>query len=216
MGGGIFRRFRWFSMGYTAMASNNKTTGKANKTAKVSTNKIAVDAVVPSQSEVISNLTALVKQLLNEITELKAAKANSEITVPAKPANKKIDIVSELKTAASEIAKTANKTKVNLVPANRFILLAENTTISELVSISSIGTPFSSKWGARQAVNCVTASGNTIVVFVNCVRDALGNTIPSGLIGGANYVLSGVASGKTSEFNGITSNIINKGKFSHA
>jgi hypothetical protein len=200
MGGGIFRRFRWFSMESGIMA--NKTTAKTTKTNNKT--NAAVNSVV--QSEAISELTNLVKSLMAEITELKAAKV---------PANK-IDIASELKTAASEIAKTANKTKVNLVPANRFILLAENTTISELVSISSIGTPFSSKWGARQAVNCVTASGNTIVVFVNCVRDALGNTIPSGLIGGANYVLSGVASGKTSEFNGITSNIINKGKFSHA
>lgn len=177
--------------------ANNKTTAKANKTTAKANNKTAVNAVVPDQGEVISNLTALVKQLLTEITELKADKANSEIkTVPAN--------------------KTNNKT-VNVVPAaNGFVLLAEGTTISEVVSISSIGTPFSSKWGARQAVNCVTASGNTIVCFVNCVRDALGNTIPSGLVGGASYVISGLASGKTSEFNNIKSNIINKAKFAKA
>ena len=183
------------------MAKNtaNKTTAAKNTANKTTA---AREAVAPPQSEVISQLTDLVRQLMAEITELKAAKAvNSEIkTTPANKTTAKVP---------------ANKT-VNVVPANRFILLAENTTISELVSISSIGTPFSSKWGARQAVNCVTASGNTIVVFVNCVRDALGNAIPSGLVGGANYVLSGIASGKTSEFNGITSNIINKGKFSHA
>lgn len=185
------------------MAKNTKNT-TANKTAKAN-NKTAVNAVVPDQGEVISNLTALVKQLLTEITELKADKANSEIkTVPAN------------KTPVVPANKTNNKT-VNVVPAaNGFVLLAEGTTISEVVSISSIGTPFSSKWGARQAVNCVTASGNTIVCFVNCVRDALGNTIPSGLVGGASYVISGLASGKTSEFNNIKSNIINKAKFAKA
>jgi hypothetical protein len=178
------------------MAKNTKNT-TANKTNNKTTANAAVNSVV--QSEAISELTALVRSLMQEISELKA-KAN----IVSVPDNK------------TPVVPNKVMPKVNVVPANRFILLAENTTISELVSISSIGTPFSSKWGARQAVNCVTASGNTVVVFVNCVRDALGNTIPSGLIGGANYVLSGVASGKTSEFNGITSNIINKGKFSQA
>jgi hypothetical protein len=185
----------------SSIMANNKTTAKANKTtAKVSTNKIAVAAVSPDQSEVISNLTALVKQLLTEITELKAAQADAK--VPAKPANK-----------------TNNKT-VNVVPpANGFILLAENETVSEVVTISAIGSPF---WGKgfngrsvmKVAVNCVTASGNTIVVFLLLNRDAVGNTIGSGLVGGANYVMTGVASGKTSEFNGNKANIVNKAKFS--
>jgi hypothetical protein len=143
-----------------------------------------------------------------EISQLKAkAKANSEIkTTPDNKTTAKVP---------------ANKT-VNVVPsANKTNLLAEGTVISELVTIASIGNPF---WGkgfggrsvCKQAVNCVTASNNTIVVFVNCVRDAVGNTIPSGLVGGANYVLSGVASGKTSEFNGLKSNIVNKARFAKA
>lgn len=178
------------------MASNNKTNKvSANKTTAANkTAAVAVAAVSPDQSTVISNLTQLVKQLLGEISELKAAQAKV-------PANKTPD----------------NKTaKVNVVPANKFVLLAEGITISEVVTIASIGTPFSSKWGARQAVNCVTQTGNTIVCFVNCVRDALGNTIPSGLVGGASYVITGVASGKTSEFNSVVSNIINKAKFAKA
>jgi hypothetical protein len=68
----------------------------------------------------------------------------------------------------------------------------------------------------KQAINCVTKTGNTIVVFMLLNRDAVGNTIPSGLVGGANYVMTGVASGKTSEFNGNKANIINKAKFSPA
>jgi hypothetical protein len=121
-------------------------------------------------------------------------------------------------TVNSEIAKsTANKTakvnKVNVVPANKFVPLAEGTVISELVSISSIGTPFGSKYGPRQAINCVTAHGNTFVAFINCVRDALGNTIPSGLVGGGKYVMTGTATGKTSEFNSVKSNVIGKTKF---
>jgi hypothetical protein len=192
------------------MASNNKnkTAKTANKTANKTNAVNAVDAVV--QSEAISELTSLVRSLMREISELKA-KANSEIkttpdnkTTAKVPANKK-----------DHIFVPANKT-VNVVPANKFVPIAEGTAISELVTISSIGTPFSSKWGARQAVNCVTANGNTIVCFVNCVRDALGNTIACGLVGGASYVMTGLASGKTSEFNGLTSNIINKAKFAKA
>jgi hypothetical protein len=200
------------------MAKNTKNT-TANKTNNKTTANNAVNSVI--QSEAISELTLLVRSLMREISELKA-KANSEITVPANktPAPPRTVQMPANKTAAVAVANKTNAVPANktaaVVPANKFVLLAEGTAISELVTISSIGTPFSSKWGARQAINCVTASGNTIVVFVNCVRDALGNTIACGLIGGANYVLSGVASGKTSEFNGITSNIINKGKFSHA
>ncbi len=192
------------------MASNNKTTAKANKTTakannNAAANKNAVAAIVPDQSEVISNLTALVKQLLNEITELKAAQADAK--VPAKPANKTPD----------------NKTaKVNVVPpTNGFVLLAENEAVNEIVTIASIGNPF---WGKgfngrsvmKCAVNCVTQTGNTIVVFLLLNRDAVGNTIGCGLVGGANYVMTGVASGKTSEFNGNKANIINKAKFSPA
>lgn len=182
--------------GVLTMAKNTKkidtaATAANNNAAKTAANKIAVAAVSPDQSEVISNLTQLVKQLLGEISELKAASGSAK--VPAKvPA------------------------KVNVVPANKFTLLAEGEVISELVTISAIGTPFSSKWGARQAVNCVTANGNTIVTFVNIVRDAIGNTIACGLVGGASYVMTGIASGKTSEFNGLTSNIINKAKFAKA
>jgi hypothetical protein len=187
--------------------ANNKTTAKANKTTakannNAAANKNAVAAIVPDQSEVISNLTALVKQLLNEITELKAAQADAK--VPAKPANKTPD----------------NKTaKVNVVPpTNGFVLLSENESVSEVVTIASIGNPF---WGKgfngrsvmKCAVNCVTKSGNTMVVFLLLNRDAVGNTINSGLVGGASYVITGVASGKTSEFNGNKANIINKAKF---
>lgn len=183
------------------MASNNKTNKvSANKTTAANkTAAVAVAAVSPDQSTVISNLTALVKQLLNEITELKKDKVNSEIAVPTN--------------------KTANKT-VNVVPpTNNFVLLAESAAISEVVTIASIGSPF---WGKgfngrsvmKCAVNCVTKSGNTIVVFLLLNRDAVGNTIGSGLVGGKDYVMTGVASGKTSEFNGNKANIVNKAKFS--
>jgi hypothetical protein len=181
------------------MANNKTTKVSANKTAKVSTNKIAVAAVSPDQSEMISNLTQLVQKLMGEISELKAAQADAK--VPAKPANK-----------------TNNKT-VNVVPpTNGFVLLSENETVSEVVTISAIGNPF---WGKgfngrsvmKCAVNCVTASGNTIVVFLLLNRDAVGNTIACGLVGGASYVMTGLASGKTSEFNNAKANIINKAKF---
>ena len=215
------------------MANNKTTKVSANKTTKVSANKTAVDAVVPSQSQAISELTDLVRQLMAEITELKAAKANSEIKsyLPDNKTpvvtNKKDHTVVTNKTTV--VAPSANKTpvvpnkkdhivmpKVNVVPANKFVPLAEGTVISELVTISSIGTPFSSKWGSRQAVNCVTGSGNTMVTFVNIVRDAIGNTIACGLVGGSSYVMTGTASGRTTEFNGITSNIINKARFAKA
>jgi len=202
------------------MASNNKKTGKTanKKTGKPANNNAAVNAIV--QPDAVTQLTALVNRLMAEISELKA-KANSEITVPPAPPKTVLRETSELKAKAnSEIKKdhivVPNKTKVNLVPANKFVPLAEGTAISELVTISSIGTPFSSKWGSRQAVNCVTANGNTMVTFVNIVRDAIGNTIACGLVGGASYVMTGLASGKTSEFNGLTSNIINKAKFAKA
>jgi len=182
------------SMGYTAMAKNT-----ANKTTA------AREAVAPSQTEVISELTDLVRQLMGEISQLKAAQADAK--VPAKPANKTPD----------------NKTaKVNVVPpTNGFVLLSENETVSEVVTIASIGNPF---WGKgfngrsvmKQAINCVTKNGNGIVVFLLLNRDAVGNTINSGLVGGASYVITGVASGKTSEFNGNKANIINKAKFSPA
>jgi len=221
--------------------ANNKTTGKtANKKTGKPANNNAVNAVNSViQSEAISELTSIVRSLMQEISQLKA-KVNSEITVPA---NKTVlpESISELleDTVNSEIPSiksylpdnampawvkpSANKTpvvpvvpnkKVNVVPpANGFILLAEGTVISELVMIASIGTPFGSKYGPRQAINCVTAHGNTLVAFINCVRDALGNTIPSGLVGGGKYVMTGTATGKTSEFNSIKSNVIGKTKF---
>jgi hypothetical protein len=190
------------------MASNNKNTTKTTKTNNKTNAVNAVNAIV--QPDAVTQLTALVKSLMAEISELKA-KVNSEV---AKPANKKDHIV-------SVVSVPANKTsKVNVVPpANGFILLAENESISEVVTISAIGSPF---WGKgfngrsvmKVAVNCVTALGNTIVVFLLLNRDAVGNTIGSGLVGGANYVMTGVASGKTSEFNNAKANIINKAKFS--
>lgn len=197
------------SMGYGIMASNNKTTAKANKTtAKVSANKTAAAAIVPDQSEMISELTLLVRRLMAEISELKAANDDDKVPAkPAKPANKTPD------------NKTNNKT-VNVVPpTNGFVLLSENENINEIVTIASIGNPF---WGRgfngrsvmKVAVNCVTASGNTIVVFLLLNRDAVGNTINCGLVGGGNYVMTGVASGKTSEFNNAKANIVNKAKFS--
>ena len=189
------------SMGYGIMANNKTNKVSANKTAKA--NKTAAAAIVPDQSEMISELTLLVRRLMAEITELKAAQADAK--VPAKPANKTPD----------------NKTaKVNVVPpTNGFVLLAENENINEVVTISAIGSPF---WGKgfngrsvmKQAVNCVTQTGNTIVVFLLLNRDAVGNTINCGLVGGANYVMTGVASGKTSEFNNARANIVNKAKFS--
>ena len=207
----------------TAKVSANKTTkSTANKTTKsTANNNAAVNAIV--QPDAVTQLTALVNRLMAEISELKAAKANSEITVPANkttakvPANK-IDIAEELKTAAAELKTAANK-KVNVVPANKFVLLAENEAINEVVTIASIGNPFWGKgFGGRscmkQAVNCVTKSGNGIVVFLLLNRDAVGNTIPSGLVGGANYVLSGIAAGKTWEFNNEKTNIVNRARFS--
>lgn len=189
------------------MASNNKTTAKANKTANKTSAIIGavVQAVSPSpDQQAISELTLMVRRLMAEITELKAAKVpvpvNSEIVVPANKTN----------------VVPANKTKVNMVPANKFVLLAEGTVISESIVISSIGTPFGSKYGPRQAINCVTAQGNTYVAFINCVRDALGNAIPSGLVGGGKYVMTGTSTGKTSEFNGVKSNVIGKAKFALA
>jgi len=183
------------------MASNNKkTTGKANKTTgKANKTTAAREAVAPSQS--ISQLTDLVRQLMGEILELKAAQAK-----PIEPVK-----TSQLKHAD----KPANK----VPPANGFILLAENETVSEVVTIASIGNPFWGKgFGGRscmkQAVNCVTKSGNGIVVFLLLNRDAVGNTIPTGLVGGANYVLSGVAAGKTWEFNNEKTNIVNRARFS--
>ena len=178
--------------------ANNKTTAKANKT---TANKIAVKAVVPDQGEAISQLTNLVKSLMAEITELKAAKAK-----PVEPVK-----TSQLKHAD----KPANKVPT----ANGFVLLAENEAVNEVVTIAAIGNPFWGKgFGGRSvmksAVNCVTKSGNTIVIFMLLNRDAVGNTIGSGLIGGANYVMTGVASGKTSEFNNVKANIVNKARFS--
>jgi len=190
------------------MASNNKNTTKTTKTNNKTNAVNAVNAIV--QPDAVTQLTALVKSLMAEISELKA-KVNSEV---AKPANKKDHIVSVVSVPANKTA------KVNVVPpANGFILLAENESISEVVTISAIGSPF---WGKgfngrsvmKVAVNCVTALGNTIVVFLLLNRDAVGNTIGSGLVGGANYVMTGVASGKTSEFNNAKANIINKAKFS--
>jgi len=181
------------------MAKNtaNKTTAAKNTANKTA----AREAVAPSQA--ISELTNLVRQLMGEISELKAAQAK-----PVEPVK-----TSQLKHAD----KPANK----LPSPSGFIMLAEGTTISEVVSISAIGSPF---WGKgfngrsvmKQAVNCVTKTGNGIVVFLLLNRDAVGNTIPSGLVGGASYVITGVASGKTSEFNGNKANIINKAKFSPA
>lgn len=195
------------SMGYGIMASNNKTTAKANKTT-AKANKTAAAAIVPDQSEMISELTLLVRRLMAEISELKAANDDDKVPAkPAKPANKTPD------------NKTNNKT-VNVVPpTNGFVLLSENENINEIVTIASIGNPF---WGRgfngrsvmKVAVNCVTASGNTIVVFLLLNRDAVGNTINCGLVGGGNYVMTGVASGKTSEFNNAKANIVNKAKFS--
>ena len=195
----------------------------ANKTNNKTNNKTADNAAVNSviQSEAISELTALVRSLMQEISELKAVKAaKADAKVPAKnvPSANKIDIASELKTAVSEIAKTANKT-VNVVPANKFVLLAENEAVNEIVTISAIGSPFWGKgFGGRscmkQAVNCVTKSGNTMVVFLLLNRDAVGNTIPSGLVGGGDYVMNAVASGKTWEFNNERTNIVNKARFS--
>jgi hypothetical protein len=203
------------SMESGIMASNNKTTAKANKTtAKANNNAAAVSAVSPDQSA-ISELTTLVRRLMVEITELKAEKAvNSEIKTT--PDNKTTAKVPANKTPDNKTA------KVNVVPpANGFVLLSENESVSEVVTISAIGSPFWGKgFGGRsvmkQAINCVTKTGNTIVVFMLLNRDAVGNTIPSGLVGGANYVMTGVASGKTSEFNGNKANIINKAKFSPA
>ena len=192
------------------MARNNKT----NKVSAIDPSAIIgadgkavapAAAIVPDQSTEISQLTQLVKQLMKEITELKAAQADAK--VPAKPANK---------TPANKTPD--NKTVRVVPPSNGFILLAENENINEVVTISAIGNPFWGKgFGGRSvmksAVNCVTASGNTIVVFLLLSRDAVGNTIASGLVGGANYVMTGVASGKTSEFNGNKANIVNKAKF---
>lgn len=181
------------------MAKNtaNKTTAAKNTANKTA----AREAVAPSQS--ISQLTDLVRQLMGEISELKAAQAK-----PVEPVK-----TSQLKHAD----KPANK----VPPANGFVLLAENESVNEIVTIASIGNPF---WGKgfngrsvmKCAVNCVTKTGNGIVVFLLLNRDAVGNTIPSGLVGGASYVITGVASGKTSEFNGNKANIINKAKFSPA
>jgi hypothetical protein len=194
------------SMESGIMASNNKTTAKANKTtAKANNNAAAVSAVSPDQSA-ISELTTLVRRLMVEITELKAEKA----------------VNSEIKTTPANKTPVVPNKKVNVVPsANKFVLLAENEAVNEIVTISAIGSPFWGKgFGGRsvmkQAINCVTKTGNTIVVFMLLNRDAVGNTIPSGLVGGANYVMTGVASGKTSEFNGNKANIINKAKFSPA
>jgi hypothetical protein len=247
------------SMEYTAMASNNKKTGKTanKKTGKPANNNAAVNSVV--QSEAISELTSIVRSLMQEISQLKA-KVNSEITVPA---NKTVlpesiselledTVNSEIKTVPANktpvvtnkkdhtvvtnkttvVAPSANKTpvvpnkkdhivmpKVNVVPANKFVLLAENEAVNEIVTISAIGSPFWGKgFGGRscmkQAVNCVTKSGNTMVVFMLLNRDALGNTIPSGLVGGKDYVINAVASGKTWEFNNEKTNIVNKVRFS--
>ena len=184
------------------MAKNTKNT--KNTTNTTAANNNAAAAVSPDQSAMISNLTQLVQQLMKEISELKAAKV---------PANKTPDN----KTPANKTP--ANKT-VNVVPStNGFVLLAENENINEVVTIASIGNPFWGKgFGGRSvmksAVNCVTASGNTIVVFVLLNRDAVGNTIASGLVGGGKYVMTAVGSGKTSEFNGSKANIVNKAKFS--
>ena len=186
--GGSSAGFDGFKTESSIMASNNKTTAKANKTT-AKANKTAAAAIVPDQSTEISQLTQLVNQLMKEISELKAANDDAKVPAkPAKPANKTPD----------------NKTaKVNVVPStNGFVLLSENETVSEVVTIASIGSPF---WGKgfngrsvmKQAVNCVTQTGNTIVVFLLLSRDAVGNTIASGLVGGANYVMTGVASGKT-------------------
>jgi len=183
---------------WSLIMANNKTTKvSANKTAN---NNAATAAVVPSQSQAISQLTDLVRQLMGEISELKAAQAK-----PVEPVK-----TSQLKHAD----KPANK-----VPsADGFIMLAENEAINEIVTISAIGSPF---WGKgfngrscmKQAINCVTKSGNAIVVFLLLNRDAVGNTIGCGLVGGANYVMTAVASGKTWEFNNTKTNIVNKARF---
>ena len=188
------------SMGYGIMANNKTNKVSANKTAKA--NKTAAAAIVPDQSTEISQLTQLVHQLMKEISELKAAKVPVNSEIPEIPHKTNVP--------------SANKTKVNIVPANKFVPLGEGTVISEVIMISSIGTPFGSKYGPRQAINCVTAQGNTIVAFINCVRDALGNAIPSGLVGGGKYVMTGTSTGKTSEFNGVKSNVIGKAKFTLA
>jgi hypothetical protein len=203
------------------MAKNtaNKTTAAKNTANKTTA---AREAVAPSQSEAISELTNLVKSLMAEIKELKAKAVNSEIkTVPPAPPR-------TVQMPANRTLLVPNKTpdnktaKVNVVPpTNGFVLLSENESVSEVVTIASIGNPF---WGKgfngrsvmKCAVNCVTQTGNTIVVFLLLNRDAVGNTINSGLVGGASYVITGVASGKTSEFNGNKANIINKAKFSPA
>lgn len=186
------------------MARNNKT----NKVSAIDSSAIIgavvkavapAAAIVPDQSTEISQLTQLVHQLMKEISELKAAKVPVNSEIPHKT-----NVV------------PANKTKMNLVPANKFVPLGEGTVISEVIMISSIGTPFGSKYGPRQAINCVTAQGNTYVAFINCVRDALGNAIASGLVGGGKYVMTGVATGKTSEFNSVKSNVIGKAKFTLA
>lgn len=182
------------------MAKN--TNAKANKTANKTSaiNGAVVHAVSPDQ-QAISELTLMVQKLMKEISELKAAK----VPVP---------VNSEIPHKTNVVP--ANKTKINMVPANKFVQLVEGMAISELVTISSIGTPFGSKYGPRQAINCVTAQGNTYVAFINCVRDALGNAIASGLVGGGKYVMTGLATGKTSEFNSIKSNVIGKAKFALA
>jgi len=186
------------------MAKNTKNTANktANKTADKPANKnaaTAVNAIV--QPDAVTQLTALVNRLMAEITELKAQQA--------KP-------VEQVKTSQLKHAdKPANK----VPPANGFVLLAENESVNEIVTISAIGSPFWGKgFGGRscmkQAVNCVTKTGNTIVVFLLLNRDAVGNTINSGLTGGASYVITGVASGKTWEFNNTKTNIVNKARFS--
>lgn len=184
------------------MAKNTKNTN-ANKTANKTSaiNGAIVQAVSPDQ-QAISELTSLVQKLMKEISELKAAKVPVNSEIPEIPHKTNVP--------------SANKTKVNIVPANKFVLLAEGMAISETIMISSIGTPFGSKYGPRQAINCVTLSGNTMVAFINCVRDALGNAIASGLVGGGKYVMTGVATGKTSEFNSVKSNVIGKAKFTLA
>ena len=181
------------------MAKNTNTT--ASKTANKTANNAAVNSVI--QPDPITQLTALVTRLMAEITELKSQQAK-----PVEPV--KTVKTSELKS----VSVPANKT--NVVPANKFVPIQEGTVISEVIMISSIGTPFGSKYGPRQAINCVTAHGNTFVAFINCVRDALGNAIPSGLVGGGKYVMTGTATGKTSEFNAIKSNVIGKAKFALA
>jgi hypothetical protein len=195
---GLSAGFDGFNEERSTMARNTKNT-TANKIAKAN-NNAAVNAVVPDQSQAISQLTDLVKSLMAEISQLKSQQAK-----PVEPVK-----TSQLK--------HANKPANKVPPANGFILLAENESISEVVTIASIGNPF---WGKgfngrsvmKCAVNCVTQTGNTIVVFLLLNRDAVGNTINSGLVGGASYVITGVASGKTSEFNGNKANIINKAKF---